>query len=60
MLEKYEYLNRNAKIFLFEELKKRYPQKYKNLDLLGRCHKELDLLYDKGLLFLIEILYKYK
>ncbi len=60
MLEKYEYLNRNAKIFLFEELKKRYSQKYKNLDLLGRCHKELDLLYDKGLLFLIEILYKYK
>ena len=60
MLEKYETLNRNAKIFLLHELKKRNFHKYKNIDVFGRCNKELDLLYDKGLLFLIEILYKYK
>ncbi len=60
MLEKYEHLNMNAKIYLFDELKEKFFLKYKNLDLFRRCNKELDLLYDKGLLFLIEIFYKYK
>lgn len=60
MLEKYEHLNIDAKIYLFDELKERFFHKYKNLDLFARCNKELDLLYDKGLLFLIEIFYKYK
>lgn len=60
MLEKYDHLNINTKIYLFDELKERFFHKYKNLDLFRRCNKELDLLYDKGLLFLIEIFYKYK
>lgn len=60
MLEKYEHLNMNAKIYLLDELKEKFFSKYKNLDLFRRCNKELDLLYDKGLLFLIEIFYKYK
>lgn len=60
MLEKYESLNIKSKIFLINELNEIFPKKYKNIKLLERCMKELDLLYDKGILFIIEILYKYK
>ncbi len=42
MLEKYEHLNMNAKIYLFDELKEKFFLKYKNLDLFRRCNKELD------------------
>lgn len=60
MLEKYESLNIKSKIFLINELNEIFPKKYKDMKLLERCVKELDLLYDKGILFIIEILYKYK
>ena len=50
MLEKYESLNIKSKIFLINELNEKFPKKYKNIKLLERCVKELDLLYDKGIL----------
>ena len=53
----YEELNFKAKGYLLRELNTLF---YKNKKLFKRCEKELDLLYEKNLLFIIEYLYKYK
>jgi len=62
MLEKYKDLNDSSKIYLTKEIEVKFYKKYKDKDkeLLDRCYKELDLLYDESLLFIIEYLYKYK
>lgn len=58
MLEKYKYLNSWSKDFLTDEVNKMLQNGDKTL--LERCNMEIDILYDKGLLFIIEILYKFK
>lgn len=60
MLEKYESLNAEAKSYLLQELNKIFSQKNEDDALFSRCCKEIDLLYDRGLLFIIKILYMYK
>ena len=58
MLKKYEDLNYNAKEFFTEELDNLFP---KELDkqLLERCYIEMNMLFEKGLLFIIKYLHKY-
>ena len=56
MYNKYEELNDNAREYFLVWL----TNKIKDDDVLTRCKKEVDLLYDKGLLFAIEFLHKYK
>ncbi len=60
MLEKYEDLNLRAKDYLIEELDKIYYKKYNDEVILKRCHNEINLFDEKGYLFIIEILYKFK
>lgn len=60
MLKKYEELNLQAKDYFIVEIEKIFYKKYKNKELLDRCYKEIDILFEKGLLFIIEHLYKYK
>ena len=50
MIEKYEELNNDAREYILSVLK------YNN----KRINKEIELLYNNGLLFIIEILYRYK
>ena len=56
MYNKYEELNDNAREYFLVWL----TNKIKDDDVLTRCKKEVDILYDKGLLFAIEFLHKYK
>lgn len=56
MLNKYEELNDDARDYFLVLL----ANKVKDEEVLKRCKKEVDLLYDKGLLFIIEFLHKYK
>ena len=56
MLDKYNKLNNEAKDYLLNELNKRNVNK----DLLDRCKKEIDLIYDNGDLFIIKYLYMFK
>lgn len=56
MLYKYEELNNYSKDYFLELLN----NKVKDKIILERCKKEIDLLYNKGLLFILEFLYKYK
>ena len=56
----YEYLNNIAKEYLTKELKEKFFKKFDSKDLFRRCEKELDILYERSLLFIIEYLYKYK
>ena len=56
MLSKYEELNDDARDYFLVLL----ANKVKDEEVLKRCKKEIDLLYDKGLLFIIEFLHKYK
>lgn len=56
MYNKYEELNDDARDYFLVWL----ANKIKDDDVLTRCKKEVDLLYDKGLLFIIEFLHKYK
>ncbi len=56
--EKYRYLNDCSKEYITRELEKTFLTKYHDMILLERCYDEIDLLYDRGLLFIIEILYK--
>ena len=56
MLNKYEELNDDARDYFLVLL----TNKVKNEEVLSRCKKEIDLLYDKGLLFIVEFLHKYK
>ena len=52
----YEELNKQAKEYITKEL----DDKIKDNKILERCYKEINILYDKSLLFIIEDLYKYK
>jgi len=56
----YEELNNEAKEYLIQELDKIFYKKYKDEKLLERCYKEINILYDKALLFIVKYLYKYK
>lgn len=56
----YEYLNTTAKEYLSKELKISFFKNFDSKDLFRRCEKEMDILYDKNLLFVIEQLYKFK
>lgn len=56
MLDKYNKLNDDAKEYLLSELEKRNINK----DLLDRCKKEIDLIYNNGDLFIIKYLYMFK
>ena len=56
MYEKYADLNDNSRNYFLALLN----NKIKDKSALKRCKREIDLLYDKGLLFIIELLYKYK
>lgn len=56
MLDKYEDLNLSAKDFFINELDK----KSSNEEILKRCHNEINLFDEKGFLFVIEMLYKFK
>lgn len=56
MLEKYKDLNLNAKKYLESELNSICSDK----DILKRCFKEMDILFDRGILFIIKGLYDYK
>lgn len=60
MLEKYKYLNSYSKNFLIDELRKIIHKKRLSKKVFNRCYKEMDLLYDKGVLFIVDILYKFK
>ena len=55
MLNKYEELNDDSRDYFLVLL----ANKVKDEEVLKRCKKEIDLLYDKGLLFLLEFLHKY-
>ena len=56
MLNKYEELTDDARDYFLVWLNNKITDK----TVLIRCKKEVDLLYDKGLLFIIEFLHKYK
>ena len=56
MYEKYADLNDNSRNYFLALLN----NKIKDKSALKRCKREIALLYDKGLLFIIELLYKYK
>ena len=56
MLNKYEELNDDSRDYFLVLL----ANKVKDEKVLKRCKKEVDLLYDKGLLFILEFLHKYK
>ena len=58
MLEKYENLNYEAKEFFTEELDNLIPKEF-DKHLLEQCYIEMNMLYENGLLFIIEYLYKY-
>lgn len=60
MLEKYKYLNTYSKKFLIDELRKIIHNKQLSKEIFDRCCMEMDLLYDKGVLFIVDILYKFK
>ena len=52
MLSKYEELNDDARDYFLVLL----ANKVKDEEVLKRCKKEVDLLYDKGILFILEFL----
>ncbi len=56
----YEYLNNIAKEYLTKELRRNFFKKFDLKDLFRRCEKEMDILYEKDLLFVVEHLYKFK
>ena len=56
MIEKYKKINDEAKKFILKELKKISSNK----DVIERCKKEIDILYNSGDLFILEYLYIYK
>ena len=56
MLEKYRDLNDKSKEFLLNELNNYTNNKI----VLDKCYEEINDLYDKGILFIIEYLYIYK
>lgn len=56
----YEYLNKQAKNYITKELIINFFKKFDLKDLFIRCEKEIDILYENNLLFIIEYLYKFK
>ena len=56
MLNKYEELNDDAREYFLLLLDKIF----KDNELLKRCKTEVNILHDKGFLFIIEYLYRYK
>lgn len=56
----YEEINFNSKNYLMKELDTLFYKKYTDENLLKRCYKELNLLFENDVLFIIEHLYKYK
>lgn len=59
MLKKYEKLNYKAKSFFNKKLNDIISIEF-DKQTLERCHIEINILYEKGLLFIIEYLYKYR
>ena len=60
MNERYRYLNQQAKKYLTKELEDRFLKQSVTEDLRIRCEKEIELLDERNLLFVIAYLYKYK
>ena len=56
----YNDLNNKAKNYLIKILKQEFYKQFDSHDLYNRCLKEIDLLYDKKYLFLIQYLYEFK
>ncbi len=56
----YEYLNTIAKEYLTKELQRNFFKKFDLKNLFRRCEKEIDILYERNLLFVVEYLYKFK
>ena len=56
----YNEINFDAKNYLLKELLHIFNEKYDDKNLLDRCYKELNILYENNVLFIIEYLYKYK
>ena len=56
----YKKLNDKAKEYITKELSQYFFIKFDSNELFERCETELDLLYEKNLLFIIEYLYKFK
>ena len=56
----YREINLEAKNYLVKELNEIFYKKYNDKKLLYRCYKEINMLYDKNVLFIIARLYKYK
>lgn len=56
MLDKYKELNDNSKNYFINQLK-RISISNENMN---RCLNEIELLYDKGILFILEYMHKYK
>ncbi len=56
----YDEINLDAKNYLMKELDILFYKKYDDENLLKRCYKELDLLFENDVLFIIEYLYKFK
>lgn len=56
MLDKYKDLNVEAREFFILYLDENIKEK----KVYDRCKKEIELLYNKGLLFIVEYLYKFK
>ena len=53
MYEIYEELNNSAKEYITQELDELFYNKYNDKELLKRCYKEINVLYDESLLFII-------
>ena len=56
----YREINIEAKNYLLRELNEAFDKKYDDKKLLYRCYKEINMLFDKNVLFIIEQLYRYK
>ncbi len=56
----YEYLNSIAREYLTKELRRNFFKKFDSKDLFRRCEKEMDILYERDLIFVVEHLYKFK
>ena len=60
MQETYESLNKDAKRYLLEELKKDFLKNNDSKEIIKRIEKEIEILYEKNLLFIVKYLYKFK
>ncbi len=56
----YKELNEGAKKYLGKELKIKFFKKFDSEELFKRCEKEMDILCERDLLFVIEHLYRFK